>query len=52
MKIHKSLLSIFAFFAGISLNAQTEHEMIVKASKPGAEIQSTMYGLFFEDINF
>ena len=26
--------------------------MVVKTSKPGAEIQSTMYGLFFEDINF
>jgi Carbohydrate binding domain. len=24
----------------------------VKANKPGAEIQSTMYGLFFEDINY
>ena len=26
--------------------------MVVKTTKPGAEIQSTMYGLFFEDINF
>jgi alpha-L-arabinofuranosidase len=32
--------------------AATEHTMDIAVSKPGAEIQSTMYGLFFEDINF
>ncbi|WP_321520134.1 alpha-L-arabinofuranosidase C-terminal domain-containing protein [uncultured Bacteroides sp.] len=52
MKIHRTLFSAFALFMGISINAQTEHEMVVKANKPGAEIQSTMYGLFFEDINY
>ena len=25
---------------------------IAQANKPGAEIQPTMYGIFFEDINF
>jgi alpha-L-arabinofuranosidase len=28
------------------------HLLNVKATKPGAEIQPTMYGLFFEDINY
>lgn len=33
------------------LCAQT-NEMVIKTNKPGAEIQPTMYGLFFEDINY
>ena len=28
------------------------NEMTVLTSKPGAKVQSTMYGIFFEDINF
>ena len=28
------------------------HDLVLDASKTGAEIQSTMYGVFFEDINF
>ena len=48
----KSLSLILSALAlGLTMQAQT-HEMIVKADKPGAPIQSTMYGLFFEDINF
>ena len=52
MKMHRSLLSALALCMGMSLNAQSPHEMVVKVNKPGAEIQSTMYGLFFEDINY
>ncbi len=52
MKKHRSWLTMLALLVGLSLNAQITHEMVVKANKPGAEIQSTMYGLFFEDINF
>ena len=37
--------------AAMSLQAQT-HEMTVQMNKVGAPIQNTMYGLFFEDINF
>lgn len=37
--------------AGINLSAQ-ETIVDVDAKKPGAEIQPTMYGIFFEDINF
>ena len=28
------------------------HEMIIQANEPGFEISSTMYGIFFEDINY
>ena len=28
------------------------NEMVVRTDKPGAEIRPTMYGLFFEDINY
>lgn len=34
------------------LAQQQSYELIVNAKKPGAPIQPTMYGLFFEDINF
>ncbi|MDN0067550.1 alpha-L-arabinofuranosidase C-terminal domain-containing protein [Bacteroides gallinaceum] len=34
------------------LAAQEVNHMVVKANKPGAEIQPTMYGHFFEDINY
>ena len=32
--------------------AQSSHQYVVQANKPGAVIQPTMYGVFFEDINF
>ncbi len=32
--------------------AAADHLMEVQAGKPGAPVQPTMYGLFFEDINF
>ena len=35
----------------LSVQAQ-DNIVTVKAAKPGAPIQSTMYGIFFEDINF
>ncbi|OQB30114.1 MAG: Extracellular exo-alpha-L-arabinofuranosidase precursor [Bacteroidetes bacterium ADurb.Bin174] len=51
MKI-KKYLSIFVgmIFTG-SLFAQI-NEMVVQTNKIGAKIQPTMYGLFFEDINY
>jgi alpha-N-arabinofuranosidase len=42
------LLSVLVAYP---LFAQT-NEMVIKTNKPGAEIQPTMYGLFFEDINY
>ncbi len=40
-----------ALSAALSASAQS-HLMDIKATKAGAPVQSTMYGLFFEDINF
>ena len=36
----------------VSLNASAQHQFTVNAKKLGAPIQSTMYGIFFEDINY
>lgn len=43
-------LASLAFFTGV--RAQQSGPMIVKADEVVAEIQPTMYGIFFEDINF
>ena len=51
MKKTRSILAIMAFAATIGLQAQT-HNLVVQTNKIGAPIQSTMYGLFFEDINY
>lgn len=37
--------------ASLTATAQTS-EFIIRADKPGAAIQPTMYGIFFEDINY
>ena len=52
MKLHKALMSAFLLSAGMALHAQNAHQMVVQTNKIGAEIQPTMYGLFFEDINY
>ena len=41
-----------ALLAMSSLGAFAQHQFTVQANKPGVEIQPTMYGIFFEDINF
>jgi len=45
-----NLIALFLFCAAV-LSAQT-NEFVIKTKKPIAEIQPTMYGLFFEDINY
>jgi hypothetical protein len=45
------LLTVLALFTGLSGLGQT-NEMTINAKKVGIEIQPTMYGLFFEDINY
>ena len=45
------LATAAALAMAVALQAQT-NELIVQAKKLGAEIQPTMYGLFFEDINY
>jgi hypothetical protein len=51
MKLHRTLFTAWVFAAGVALHAQNAHNMVVQTNKLGAEIQPTMYGLFFEDIN-
>ena len=43
-------LALLAGLGCATMHAQ--RSLTVQANKPGAEIQSTMYGIFFEDINF
>lgn len=45
------LLAALTLAASVGLWAQT-NELVVQTKKVGAEIQPTMYGLFFEDINY
>jgi len=52
MKLKLSFFLICLIFAA-SIGAQTQPKtLVVKAGIPIAPIQSTMWGLFFEDINF
>lgn len=51
MKTYQSLLTTLILSAGLTAQAQT-HDLMVQANKIGGPIQSTMYGLFFEDINY
>lgn len=49
----KSILSAAFASAAMTASAQTaDNLMIVNAGKKGIPVQETMYGLFFEDINF
>ncbi len=45
------LLSTMLIAALTSISASAQHQFTVN-TKPGAPVQSTMYGIFFEDINF
>ncbi len=47
----KTLLLGASLAMGLSAQAQ-DNVITVKANKPGAKVQPTMYGIFFEDINF
>ncbi|MCI6490554.1 MAG: carbohydrate binding domain-containing protein [Prevotella sp.] len=47
----KLFLSALALASSLCAGAQT-NEMTVLAAKPGAQVQATMYGIFFEDINY
>lgn len=52
MKRITGFMSALALMTGMALQAQTTNELVLHAKKVGAEIQPTMYGLFFEDINY
>ena len=47
----KKITTILALSLAMGLQAQ-QHVMPVDVAKPTAKIQPTMYGIFFEDINF
>ncbi len=49
--LKKKFLLLFTVLAGSSLFAQTKN-FVVSVNKPVAPIPSTMWGVFFEDINF
>ncbi|WP_373727034.1 alpha-L-arabinofuranosidase C-terminal domain-containing protein [Bacteroides heparinolyticus] len=51
MRKYTGLLAAFTFAASVGIQAQT-NELVVQTKRVGAEIQPTMYGLFFEDINY
>ena len=46
------LLAILALTAALALPANAQRKLTVQTKKLGAVIQPTMYGIFFEDINF
>lgn len=50
MKIKIKCL-IAALFLSVNLSAQPLQTIVVKVNKPVADIQPTMWGIFFEDIN-
>jgi len=50
MKIFFTLVSVLLAFA--PLFSQTPTELVVRVNEPVADIQPTMWGIFFEDINF
>ena len=52
MNKHVTFLSALALSASVSLYAQVDNHMVVQTNKAGAEIKSTLYGHFFEDINY
>ena len=44
--------TVFSLLLICSQGVAANDQLIIRADKPGAEIQPTMYGLFFEDINY
>ena len=47
----KLFLASLALASALGSFAQS-NEMVIQTKKVGAPIQSTMYGIFFEDINY
>lgn len=52
MKSFGYLLTALALGGSLPLSAQGVNELVIQTNKPGAAIPSTLYGHFFEDINF
>ena len=45
------MLCALALVTSMGMSAQ-RNEMVIQTKKPGAPVQKTMYGIFFEDINY
>lgn len=53
MNIKQSFMAALALGATMSMPVNAEvNDMVIQTKKLGAPIQSTMYGIFFEDINY
>lgn len=51
MKFYFVLLFFCSLFIQLGINAQENQKLIVKANQVKGAVQSTMWGVFFEDIN-
>lgn len=51
MKVRKHLLAVLGLAAVLTASA-ADNVLNIQVNKPGAPVQPTMYGLFFEDINY
>jgi alpha-L-arabinofuranosidase len=51
MKLNKNLLALLSIMLTSFSFAQTKKILSIKANQPVADIQPTMWGIFFEDIN-
>jgi alpha-N-arabinofuranosidase len=50
---HSCVVMLVAIVAcSIGLSAENTVQVVIRADQPGAKISPTMYGIFFEDINF
>ena len=53
MKLHHTFcLAAACLFSTVLSAKQADNKLVIQANKIGAPIQPTMYGLFFEDINY
>ena len=53
MKKSRSIAVVaLSLLMGTQLISAQTHNIAVDVKKPGAPIQKTMYGIFFEDINY
>ena len=48
----QNFLALLVVAMAFSVSAMAQRQLLVQANKPGATVQPTMYGIFFEDINF
>lgn len=51
-KIYKNIALSLAALGAVSFSSAAQTSAVLRADKPGAAIPSTMYGIFFEDINY